>query len=363
MGAAKKRVLFLLGADAPSSRVRATIYEEPLRRSYEARFEALYLPSLSAWRRRAAGLRPWLLARLATAPFDAAILAVKAVSARRVLASAAGFDGIVLIKYFDGAFVRALRSRTKAKLLYDLDDAAWLPEFLGPGQFEQVVREVDAVSCDNGFLLSRVAPLNANSFVLRGPARSINSAPRAPRPVGAPVVICWVGSPSTLHYLRLVAGPLERLARDVGEKIVFRVVGAGHDRSRLPSIPGLRMECIAEYDEAEMVRQLGEADVGLFPLNDDDNSLGRGILKATLYMGAGVPAVCSAVGELPSFLHHGKDGFVCASSNDWYEALLRLVNDPSLRQSVGEAGRRKVQAEFSLEACYSVLEERFLSQL
>jgi glycosyltransferase involved in cell wall biosynthesis len=359
-----RRVLVVIGADGPSGVVRGLVYEKKLEAEpYQGSFERLYFSPLTKLRKRAAAFGNALTKRLATAPVDLAIVGVRKLRERQVLARAHAFDAVMLVKYFSAAFVRALRSRTRAKLLYDFDDAMWLPEFLGKAAFEDVLGLVDAVSCDNAYLLDHVGSHRAKAFVLRGPAQAIVAAPRPAKAADEPVVIGWVGSHSTVHYLEIVKEPLARLARELRGRLRFRIVGSGYDKSRLPDIPGLAIETLPEYDEPEMRRQLGEIDIGLFPLHDDENSLGRGILKATLYMAASVPAVCSAVGELTTFIAHGENGYVCASADAWYEALLALTTDPLRRARVGEGGWQLVRREFSLDSCFAVLEREFLDRL
>jgi len=359
MVASGLRVLLLLGRDGPSANVRGTVYLPRLRARYQTDVRALYRPALTRLRERAAGPEHPLLRRLLTAPVDVAVVGLHAILERDVLRVAERYDRIILIKYFDAKFVRTLRSASRATILYDMDDAMWLPEFLGPLELEAVLRNVDAVSCDNEYLCSHARPFNPNAFVLRGPVKLL---PRASRPERPAPIVAWIGSPSTLHYLDNVTSALAEAAERLPSGLVFRVVGGGYDRSRWPRpADKLAVEVIAQYDEAEMHRQLADIDVGLFPLNHDENSLGRGILKATLYMSAGVPAVCSAVGELPSFLSQGVDGFTCADHRDWVDTLEHLGADAGLRARIGDAGRARIGEEFSIEHCFSVLEGRFLA--
>ncbi len=204
-----KRILVLLPVDAPSSLVRGSVYQTSLSQDFDTTVARLFISHLAAWRTRAAGARPGLR-RLATAPFDAAIIATRATLSEYWLRRASRFDAIWLIKYFDSRFVSRLRHTTNAKILYDIDDAVWLPEFIGEREFERVCELVDSVSCDNEYLRQRALPHNKNAFVLRGPVRLL---PFEERPSQRPTVIAWIGSPSTLHYLRNLEAPLARLAQ------------------------------------------------------------------------------------------------------------------------------------------------------
>ena len=45
----------------------------------------------------------------------------------------------------------------------------------------------------------------------------------------------------------------------------------------------------------------------------------------------------------------GVNGFLASSDAEWAEALQILLHDPDLRVRMGEAGRRKVEREYSLQ--------------
>jgi glycosyltransferase involved in cell wall biosynthesis len=68
-------------------------------------------------------------------------------------------------------------------------------------------------------------------------------------------------------------------------------------------------------------------------------------------MAAGLPVVASAVGGVPEAVSEGETGTLVPprDSGALAQALGRLVADPALRSRLGEAGRLRVEREFSLE--------------
>ena len=65
-------------------------------------------------------------------------------------------------------------------------------------------------------------------------------------------------------------------------------------------------------------------------------------------MSVGVPVVASRVGEIPSMVEDGKEGFLCHLDDGpgrWASRLLRLIN-PEKRQTMGVAGRQAVVSRF-----------------
>ena len=75
--------------------------------------------------------------------------------------------------------------------------------------------------------------------------------------------------------------------------------------------------------------------------------------KILTYFAAGVPVIASRRGAVETVIRHGENGLL---AGDWEDALRRL-EDEKLRERLGLAGRRTVEAEFSVERCYEKLKE------
>lgn len=81
-------------------------------------------------------------------------------------------------------------------------------------------------------------------------------------------------------------------------------------------------------------------------------SLWEGLPNALLEaMAAGLPVVATAVGGTPEVVVDGVTGFLVPPRDPQAlaDAILRLLRDPELRQRMGEAGRARVAAHFSIE--------------
>lgn len=71
------------------------------------------------------------------------------------------------------------------------------------------------------------------------------------------------------------------------------------------------------------------------------------------------PVVATAVGGQPEIVIDGETGLLVppGSAKELAAAILKLVNDPELRQRLGQAGYKRVQASFSIEQYHRGIEQ------
>jgi glycosyltransferase involved in cell wall biosynthesis len=114
-------------------------------------------------------------------------------------------------------------------------------------------------------------------------------------------------------------------------------------------IDGLDMEAIAWTAENE-VPILQRFDIGIYPLPlDNDWVLGKSGLKALQYMAVGVPVIATAIGANYRIIQDGVTGFLVKTPEEWIAKLEYLIDHPEIRKSVGSAGRKNVEDNYSLD--------------
>ena len=134
----------------------------------------------------------------------------------------------------------------------------------------------------------------------------------------------------------------------------WRVLVAGRDhglRAELEALAAARgisehVEFIGEH--ADIPSLLAAADFGLLPSREEGFS--NVILEA---MAAGVPMIVTNVGGNPEAVIDGETGCVVppCDPKGIGNAIMRFARNPALRKRLGEAGRRRVEHEFSIERC------------
>jgi glycosyltransferase involved in cell wall biosynthesis len=81
-----------------------------------------------------------------------------------------------------------------------------------------------------------------------------------------------------------------------------------------------------------------------------EEALGMAAIEAS---GFGRPVICSARGGLPEIVLNGDTGFVVEAQrpDQLAQAITSFARSPDLIRTMGEAARRRIQSEFSLDVC------------
>jgi glycosyltransferase involved in cell wall biosynthesis len=101
----------------------------------------------------------------------------------------------------------------------------------------------------------------------------------------------------------------------------------------------------------EFAKLMSDFDIMVAPLQKTWWYKGKSILRVGIGMALGIPVVASAVGEQKYVIKHGINGYLAKHEEDWYNYLKILIEDESLRESMGREGRRTAENLFSLDAC------------
>lgn len=225
---------------------------------------------------------------------------------------------------------------------YDQHRRSFVRRLLGD-KLDRVMRRADLVTVGNSYLAERAMAAGA-ARVERVPTvvdlERYQGQCRADFADGE-IVIGWIGSPSTAHYLKRVSASLAQL------KARYRVrciaIGARPDQ-----LVGTPFEAV-EWHEGTEVASLHGFDIGIMPLPDAPWERGKCGYKLIQYMACGLPVVASAVGANNDIVTDNENGLLVHDDAGWTEALERLILDASLRTRMGVAGRKRVEAEYCLQ--------------
>lgn len=104
------------------------------------------------------------------------------------------------------------------------------------------------------------------------------------------------------------------------------------------------------WREESEIQNIQRFDVGIMPLLDEPFERGKCGYKLIQYMACGLPVIASPVGVNGQIVEHGVTGFLVKSQDEWLQALAFLRDNPGRRREMGQAGRKKMEAEYSLQA-------------
>ena len=269
----------------------------------------------------------------------------------RAVLSAGRYSAVFVQKeiapYCPPCFEAAL-SAMRAKVIYDIDDAIYIPYagskhravrlFLG-GKVPSALRRSTIVLAGNPFLREYALRYNRQTILFPTVVDTAKYAVREAR--GSIPIVGWIGTPETVRFLEERADVLRDVMRRSPYQI--RVIGAS-----VPVIQGLDVSCVPWSEETE-ARELARCDIGIMPLPEGEWAKGKCGLKLLQYMACGLPVVSSPDGGAGGIVRHGESGYIARSAEEWSTALAALIDDPELRGLMGREGRKHVEGRFSLE--------------
>ncbi len=240
----------------------------------------------------------------------------------------------------------------KKKIIFDFDDAIWLPNTSGQNKIIAFLKFHSKtgliykwsykISAGNNFLSQYalkynpkvcINPTTIDTNQLHNKIKNQNSAE---------VIIGWTGTHSTLIYLAEIVPIIRKLEEHFN--FTFLVICDKNPNYVLKSFRFLPWDKTSEIDD------LLKINIGIMPLKDDEWAKGKCGFKALQYMSLGIPAVVSPVGVNLEIIKNNQTGFVCNSPGDWYLAFEKLLSNVSLREEMGKNARKTIIQNYSVQA-------------
>lgn len=238
----------------------------------------------------------------------------------------------------------------RAPVVFDFDDAIWIHSvseanrrfawLKNVDKIPRIVRLAHTVLAGNAYLADWARAHSNNVHVV---PTCVDTNHFAPVEHQGPVTIGWSGSPSTFAHLKPLLPVLEKIVARFGDRVRLRVMG---DPNFVHAPLNLRGEAWSADAELALLREM---DIGLMPLPDDEWTRGKCGLKGLVSMSMGAATVMSPVGVNTEIVTHGENGFLARTDDEWFEHLVRLIEDGELRRRLGREGRQTVIERYSVE--------------
>ena len=251
--------------------------------------------------------------------------------------------------------------KSGAKIVFDFDDAIWLPSVSAanrslawlkkPEKVKEIIRLSDVVIAGNTYLSAYATQFNKNVVIFPStidldyyklPAKSLIEKDA--------VTIGWSGSHTTVEHFETIVPVLKKLKEKFGMKVKFVVYGDAQYKNEELQINGLPWSAESE------VNMISSFDIGIMPLPDNEWTRGKCAMKGLQYMGLSIPAVLSAVGMNNDVIEDGVNGYLIYNDNQWEEKLSTLIEDKVLRKKMGAKGRETVEQKYAAQS----LKDRYI---
>lgn len=258
--------------------------------------------------------------------------------------------------------LQSILKHKKAKVLFDLTDAIFLPtaslfgvKFKDSYLVEKTIQNSDFVTVNGHYLLQYVQSLNKNATIIHDPIDTALFSPNS-KNHSDKITIGWEGVPRH-HYqnLAFLKKPLSRIAKEYD--IRFKIVSYLGDFNVKEIFRELEGSMEIDYGSKKwapmnkLPEEISDFDVMVAPLQKTLWYEGKSALRAGLGMAMGIPVVASPVGEQKYVIRHKVNGFLAQNDEEWYKCLKVLIEDDKLRREIGRKGRETAEKELSLPVC------------
>jgi glycosyltransferase involved in cell wall biosynthesis len=264
--------------------------------------------------------------------------------------TASEYDAVVLQKRMLNRLELGVLFGFARKLIYDFDDAV-LYDSDGRSdrrlvrRFKDVVSAADAVIAGNPYLANEARRFSQRVTEIPTPVDLDTFRPSATAgDEGSNLCrIGWAGNRATNRYISELFPVLAKMHGRIAVHILSDST-AGLELQKLGDVP----VHVTRWTPDNELAVMSGFDIGVMPLPDNRRTRGQCGLPALQYLALGIPAVCSPVGVNRQIIEHGKTGFLPRTPDEWELWLTELLDDPRKRENFCLAGRRRVEADYSL---------------
>jgi glycosyltransferase involved in cell wall biosynthesis len=242
----------------------------------------------------------------------------------------------------------------RKKLIYDFDDAIWIPAtssqnsliswLKSPNKVQKICSWSYKVSVGNEFLYKHAQSFAPKTTIVHNPTTidTQNQHTLFKNQNEEPLVIGWTGSHSTLPYLETLFSLISELEKKYEFK--FRVICDQNPK------PDLKSFEFVKWNKKTEIVDLATFHIGLMPLSNDKWAAGKCGFKALQYMALGAVALASPVGVNSKIIYEGENGFLCENLEDWREKIEILLKNEELRKTIAQNAKQTIQNQYSLDS-------------
>ena len=251
------------------------------------------------------------------------------------------FVSRVLLSSFD---IYLIKTR-KIKLIYDFDDAIFLGAKKNQQQLIACIKHAEKVIVSTSYLTEFCISNGVEANIIPTSVNTDVFYPALDKKEEKKITIGWIGSPSTEKYLYPLKSVFTKLCAKYPDVEII-VVGVS-DNFTMDNVRLRKLKWDFQ-NEATFVRSM---DIGIMPLTEDKWSVNKGGYKLYLYFSTAIPCVASPVGVNKEVVEHAVNGYLANSQEEWLLYLSTLIEDATLRDTLGKNGLEKCLENYAKTTC------------
>ena len=245
-------------------------------------------------------------------------------------------------------FVEVCKSK-EVELHYDLDD-----DLIGIAESDhpekdfysslksgilKIIDIANKVTVSTNALRTKIQPYKSNVTVLPNRLyRDLWMRDQVETDNNKIIKIIYMGTLTHVNDIKIVIPALRKISEKYGSKIKISTIGVSPDVSQyefisVVDIPSWAGESYITF--VDWIKSLGDFDIGIAPLVDDDFNRSKSDIKYLDYTALGAVTVASDVVAYNNSIETMKNGILVKSGADeWFCALDKLIQDEAFREAL-----------------------------
>jgi len=242
----------------------------------------------------------------------------------------------------------------RKKIIFEYDDAIWIPGgekiswikkwVKATWKIKYIIKWSYKVAAGNNFLCEYARQYSPSVFLVPTVVDTTQGHfKQRDQQEGNKIVVGWTGTHTTLHNLEVIEGVIPELKREID--FDFLII------SNRP--PQWNFDFIyKQWNLASEQDDLLKMHIGIMPSKPGPWFEGKCGFKLIQYHACGIPAVASPTQVNSLITLHDQTGFIAKNRNEWKIYLKTLITDTSLRSTMGKAGRKHMEKNYSLNSLF-----------
>ena len=208
----------------------------------------------------------------------------------------------------------------------------------------ETIRYVDKLSLSNEFLMNHFVDFKGEKFLWKIAVNVKKYKIKTDYTIRGKARLFWTGLPHNLTYLERFLPVLKEISAEYPLVLVLAC-------QQSIVFEGLEIEH-HPWSEETFFDLLHTSDIGIYPESNSVISKGKSTMKVMDYLATALPMVGVPFG-LPSETAHERELMIAVDFYEWRQMLLTLLQNESLRRTLGTNGRLMIEKYYSLENSYA----------